>query len=326
MERRFSEDELIAKLFAPLAGSGGLNLLDDAALLPARSNPIVATVDALVAGVHFFPDDPPGLIAKKALRANLSDLAAKGAEPIGFLLALALPPDWTNDWLAALAAGLGEDSRVYRCPLLGGDTVATPGPLTLSITALGEAPRGAFVPRTGARPGDAVYVSGTIGDAALGLRLRRDAALCERLTPQSRDYLLDRYLLPRPRLELAPLLRAHASAAMDVSDGLAGDLAKLAKASGVGAKVTVENLPLSDAAREAIRVDPRLLEVALTGGDDYELLFCLGQNCSQLEKLAPAEATRCVQIGEIIAGDGETTFLDRRENILHFNKLSFSHF
>ncbi len=326
MAQRFSEDELIANLFAPLAGPAGLDLLDDAALLPARSNPIVATVDALVAGVHFFPDDSPASIGKKALRANLSDLAAKGAEPIGFLLALALPPDWTNDWLAALAAGLGEDSQGYCCPLLGGDTVATPGPLTLSITALGEAPQGAFVPRGGARSGDAIYVSGTMGDAALGLRLRRDAALRERLTPRSRDYLLDRYLLPRPRLELAPFLRAHASAAMDVSDGLAGDLAKLAKASGVGARLTVEDIPLSDAAREAIEIDPGLLEIALTGGDDYELLFCVRRNCSQLEKLARAQATPCARIGEIIAGCGETTFFDRRENVLNFNKLSFSHF
>ena len=167
MARRFSEDELIATLFAPLAGAAALGLRDDAALLPASKNPTVATTDALVAGVHFFEDDPPGLIAKKALRVNLSDLAAKGAEPVGFLLAIAMPPDWTNDWLAAFAAGLGEDALAYRCPLLGGDTVSTPGPLTLSVTALGEAPEGRFIARTTGQAGDAVFVSGTIGDAII---------------------------------------------------------------------------------------------------------------------------------------------------------------
>ncbi len=211
MARRFSEDELIATLFAPLAGAAALGLRDDAALLPASKNPLVATTDALVAGVHFFADDPPGLIAKKALRVNLSDLAAKGAEPVGFLLAIALPPDWTNDWLAAFAAGLGEDALAYRCPLLGGDTVSTPGPLTLSITALGEAPEGRFVARTAGQAGDAIFVTGTIGDAALGLRLRRDEAFARRLSAPARDHLLERYLLPRPRLALAAALRLHAT-------------------------------------------------------------------------------------------------------------------
>jgi thiamine-monophosphate kinase len=326
MDRRYTEDELIAKLFAPLAGPAALGLVDDAALLPARAAPIVATVDALVAGVHFFTEDPPALIAKKALRTNLSDLAAKGAEPIGFLLALALPPDWTNEWLTAFAAGLAEDCKAFCCPLLGGDTVATPGPLTLSITALGEAAQGSFVGRSGARPGDALYVSGTIGDAALGLRLRRDAALRAKLSPRARDYLLERYLLPRPRLELAPLLRACASAAMDVSDGLAGDLAKLAKASRVSARVTTRDIPLSEAAREAIAIDPTLFELALTGGDDYEILFCADNNSAEIEGFASAVSAPCAKIGEINAGDGETFFLDARENVMKFNKLSFSHF
>ncbi len=288
MAQRFTEDELIARLFAPLAGTAALNLSDDAALLPARANAIVATADALVAGVHFFPEDPPALIAKKALRVNLSDLAAKGAEPLGFLLAIALAPDWTNEWLAAFATGLGEDARAYGCPLLGGDTVATPGPLTLSITALGEAPKGKFVSRSAAQPGDGLFVSGTIGDAALGLRLRYDKVLANQLSPQARDYLLERYLLPRPRFELGPALRAHASAAMDISDGLAGDLAKLVKASRVGAQVTLSEVPLSDAAKEAIAIDPNLMEVALTGGDDYEILCCVSVDTRHFEQLARA--------------------------------------
>jgi len=326
MAHRFTEDELIARLFAPLAGPAALGLADDAALLPVSLAPMVATADALVAGVHFFAEDPPGMIARKALRVNLSDLAAKGAEPLGFLLTIALPPDWTNDWLAAFAEGLGDDARAYGCPLLGGDTVATPGPLTLSITALGKALEGRFVARTTARPGDAIYVSGTIGDAALGLRLRRDEALAARLSPKARDYLLGRYLLPLPRLALGPALRAHASAAMDISDGLAGDLSKLARASGVGARVRLEEVPLSEAAREAMALDPGLFERALTGGDDYEVLSCVGDGAIDFEQMAREAGAPCARIGEIIAGEYEPIFLDSQKNIIKFNRLSFSHF
>lgn len=316
MSDRYTEDELIACIFAPIAGPAALGLKDDAALIAASAEPTVATVDMLVGGVHFFPDDPPALIAKKALRVNLSDLAAKGAEPVGFLLSLALPGDWTNDWLTAFAAGLAEDARGYAAPLLGGDTAATPGPLTISITALGRAPR--FVPRTGARPGDAIYVSGTIGDAAVGLALRRDPALAARLSPAARDHLLDRYLLPRPRLDLAPLLRAHASAAMDVSDGLAGDLAKLCRVSGVSAIVEAPLVPLSTAAREAMALAPELFETALTGGDDYEILFAAGSAFRAGEGVA--------RIGEIVAGTAPPLFRDAAKKPLNFGKLSFSHF
>ena len=168
-----SEDELIARYFAPLAGEAGLALKDDVArMTPPPGRDLVLTVDALVAGVHFFADDPAPLIAAKALRVNLSDLAAKGATPLGFLLALALPRGVEAAWIEAFAAGLGDDARAYRCPLLGGDTVKTPGPLTISITALGSVAPGAMPVRTGVRPGDRLYVSGTIGDAALGLKIR----------------------------------------------------------------------------------------------------------------------------------------------------------
>lgn len=313
--QRFTEDELIEKLFAPLAGPAGLGLKDDVALLPAGGES-VATVDALVAGGHFFTEDPPGAIAKKALRVNLSDLAAKGAEPLGFLLALALPEDWTNDWLVAFAQGLGEDAARFSCPLLGGDTVKTPGPLTISITALGRV-KGRFVPRAGAKVGDGVFVSGTIGDAALGLRLREDPDFAARLSPSARNFLLDRYLLPRPRLELAAQLRAGASAAMDVSDGLLGDLAKLARASEVSARVALADIPLSEAGREALALDPALLETLLSGGDDYEILAC-GDAA-----LLGASFTR---IGEIVAGSEPPRVLDERGEAMKFKTLSFRHF
>lgn len=316
MPKRYTEDELIARVFAPIAGPAALGLKDDAALLAASSEPTVATVDMLVAGVHFFPDDPPARIARKALRVNLSDLAAKGAEPVGFLLSLALPADWTNDWLAAFASGLAADAEAYAVPLIGGDTTATPGPLAISITALGRTPR--FVPRTGARPGEALYVSGTIGDAAIGLALRRDPARADRLSPASRDYLLDRYLLPHPRLDLVPMLRAHAGAAMDVSDGLVGDLAKLCRASGVSAVVETARVPLSHAAREAVGLEPNLLETALTGGDDYEILFTADGGAALPESLT--------RIGDVVAGAAAPLFLEADGKPAVFGQPSFSHF
>src|SRR5579863_10119745 len=206
MAERPSEDDLIARFFAPLAGPEGLGLRDDAALLtPRPGSDLVLTKDALVAGVHFFGDDPPAAIACKALRVNLSDLAGKGAEPVGFLMALALPADWTADWLEAFARGLGDDASAYGCPLFGGDTVKTPGPLMVSITALGRVEQGKMVARTGVKAGDALYVSGTIGDAALGLKLRLEPE--PSLDAASRDFLLGRYLLPEPRVALAPALR-----------------------------------------------------------------------------------------------------------------------
>jgi thiamine-monophosphate kinase len=316
MPGRYSEDELIAKLFAPLAGAAALGLKDDAALLPPQGAPLAITADMLVAGVHFFPDDPPALIAKKALRVNLSDLAAKAATPCGFLLSIALPPDWTNDWLAAFAEGLGEDARAFHAPLLGGDTTATPGPLTIAITAFGSAPR--FVSRAGARPGDGVYVSGAIGDAALGLRLRQDPTLGAALSTVERDALLNRYLLPNPRLDLVETLPAGASAAMDVSDGLAGDLAKLTRASGVSAQVEVAHVPLSAAGQVLIAHRPALLETALTGGDDYEILFTAEPG------FAPPSGV--VRIGEIVAGAAAPVFSGWPASAQKPTKLSYSHF
>jgi len=326
MADRPSEDDLIARFFAPIAGPEGLGLRDDAALLtPPAGTDLVLTKDALVAGVHFFADDPPAAIARKALRVNLSDLAAKGAEPVGFLLALALPADWTADWLAAFAEGLDEDSARYRCPLFGGDTVKTPGPLMVSITAIGQVTRGHMIPRTGVKPGDALYVSGTIGDSALGLKLRLGAG--PPLDAAHRNFLLDRYLLPQPRQKLAPAMSAFASGGMDVSDGFVGDLTKMLDVSGVSAQIDLAKLPLSAAAQAAIACDPALFEIAATGGDDYEILASVApQNAVAFEAAADKAGVRVTPVGRALAGDGPPRFLGRDGAEIVFEHGAFSHF
>ncbi len=320
-----AEDDFIARHFKPLATTpGALGLTDDAAFYtPPPGHDLVLTKDALVAGVHFFADDPAERIARKALRVNLSDLAAKGATPAGFLLALALPPKTSEEWVAAFARGLGDDIAHYNCPLFGGDTVRTPGPVTISITAFGLVPSGRMVRRAGAQPGDRVMVSGTIGDAALALRARRDGlAVPDAALAQLRE----RYQLPQPRTALAEAVRAHASAAMDVSDGLAGDLAKLCRVSGVSARVTLSDVPLSDAARAVVATDQALLETACTGGDDYEIVCAVPPATLSAFRAAAATAGVPVsEIGEIVAGEGAPAFLGADGRPVSWQRLSFSH-
>lgn len=324
------EDAFIGRFFRPIAtDAAARGLLDDAAILtPPADCDLVLTKDAVVAGVHFFPDDPPASIARKVMRVNLSDLAAKGARPLGALLALALPRDVTGEWMEAFSAGLGADADLYGCPILGGDTVHTPGPLTLSITAFGAVPRGRFVPRTGARPGQAIVVSGTIGDAALGLQWRLDPARpgFAALDPAHIAHLADRYLHPQPRLALAGALRDHAAAGMDVSDGLVGDVAKMLSASGCGGRIFAARVPLSAAARAAISAEPALFATALTGGDDYEIAATLP--LAEVEAfLAAARAVGipCTVIGETRA-EGGLDLLDPAGHLMVLEQLSFSHF
>lgn len=332
MTRRPGEDELIATYFAPLAGAPGLGLRDDAALLspPAGQN-IVLTKDLLVAGVHFFKEDPAAAVARKSLRVNLSDLAAKGAEPLGYLLGLALPEDWTPDWLADFAAGLRQDGAAFDCPLLGGDTVKTSGPLVVSVTAVGAAPAGKFVPRAGARVGDLIYATGSIGDAVLGLKLRlgaeADRHWSEALSEGAKAWLAERYLLPQPRLALRQALRQYAHAAMDVSDGFAGDLAKMLRLTEASAEISIGQAPLSTAAREALQLEPRLIEAILTGGDDYELLCAIPpEQAAAFESAAAAAQVEISRVGVTSAGPRPPEFKDPAGNVLRFNEPSFQHF
>jgi thiamine-monophosphate kinase len=324
-----AEQRLIARYFRPLATSpGAFGLGDDAAIVtPPPGCDLVVTTDGVIAGVHFFPDDPPDMIARKVLRMNLSDLAAKGAKPVGFLMSVALPAVAGEAWIAAFVSGLGGDVERYGCPLLGGDTDHTLGPLSVTIAAFGIVPQGKMVRRATAKAGDLVVVTESIGDAALGLMLRRDQSLAQRwqLSGAQKSHLEQRYLLPEPRNALADAVLLHASAAMDVSDGLAGDLAKLCRASGVAAEMDAARVPLSDAARAALAADPALIEAVLTGGDDYEIVLTLApEKLASFRAAARAAGVAVTEIGQVTVGQG-SRFVEGGKT-LTFAQASYSHF
>ena len=325
-EQMSAEDKLIARFFGPLATDpGALGLSDDAAFIkPPPGCELVLKTDAIVGGVHFFADDPAHTIACKALRVNLSDLAAKGAKPLGFLVSLALPADTSDAWLKSFADGLREDAATYKCPLFGGDTVRTPGPVMVSVAMFGSVPDGMMVRRAGAKAGDKVFITGTIGDAALGLGLRNGATWP--LTKAQHGHLASRYLLPQPRSALAETVLHYASASMDVSDGLVGDLAKLCRVSGVAADIDADRVPLSDAGRAVLEADPAARETAFTGGDDYEILCTVPPaKVDRFRVAAMAAKVAVTEIGTIGEGEG-VRFLDGNGDALVFKHGAFSHF
>ena len=323
-----AEDRLIARFFGPIATHpGALGLSDDAAFIkPPAGCDLVLKTDAIVGGVHFFPEDAAQAVAGKALRVNLSDLAAKGARPLGFLLSLAIPKEISEEWLGGFAEGLRGDAVLFGCPLLGGDTDRTPGPVTVSIAMFGSVPEGTMVRRAGAKPGDRVFVTGTIGDAALGVALRGGRAKTWKLNDAQRQHLMSRYLLPQPRNALAEAVRDNASAAMDISDGLVGDFGKLCRASGVAADINVASVPVSDAAKAVIAGDGAAFELVLTGGDDYEIVCTVPEEKSEsFRAAAKAASVPVAEIGQIKTGEG-ARFIDASGKPLAFRRASFSHF
>jgi thiamine-monophosphate kinase len=325
MAPRPDEFSLIAELFAPLAAQapGAFNLTDDAAIFaPTAGMETVLTVDALVEGVHFLSGDPAASVARKLLRVNLSDLAAKGATARGYLLTTSWRPDIPLEWMRDFVSGLAEDQRHFGVSLWGGDTVSTPGPLTFSLTAIGEVPAGQMLRRGGARTGEGLFVTGTIGDAALGLavaqgwlRLARDG---------ENAALIRRYRLPEPRVSVGPMLRGIATAALDVSDGLMADLTHLCEASGVGARVEAAAVPLSPAAGHALAGDASLIETVLTGGDDYEILFSAPSGkAAEIARIAVGAGVAITRIGQLLdAGEGIRA-VDRTGRALALKQLGF---
>ena len=296
-----SEFDLIAKYFAPLAGgqSSGtgdaFGLQDDAAILSCDpTEEWVVTKDAIAEGTHFLSDDPAKTIAQKLLRVNLSDLAAKGAQPRHYLLAMAVPESTTEDWIADFAKGLAGDQDQFGVRLLGGDTIGTTGPMVFSLSAFGTVAKGKMIRRSGAHAGDHLFVTGPIGDAYLGLKLLNgEIAVAAAVDAQA---LIEAYRVPTPRVDLVAPLRGSATAALDVSDGLLADLGHLCEASGVGAQINVESVPLSKAARSILSKTGLPRFSLFSGGDDYQILFS-----------APAGAPLvpgATKIGEIIAKPG----------------------
>jgi thiamine-monophosphate kinase len=292
----------IARLFRPLTNGAAeaFGLLDDAAAIPSRPGfDLIVTKDAMVEGVHFLSGEAPELIARKLLRVNLSDLAAKGAEPYGYFLATAWTPSFGWSARQAFAEGLRVDGEAYGLTLLGGDTVSTTGPLTLSLTMLGWTPNGAMIRRGGAREGDLICVSGTIGDGWLGLLSARG----ELSDPDG--YLAGRYRLPSPRVELRDPLRAHASAAADVSDGLIADAGHIGEASGLAVRLELDRVPLSSAAQGWLsEQDDRAaaLRDLASGGDDYEIVCTVAPQA--------AAALGLTVIGVVTSGTGISVTVD----------------
>jgi thiamine-monophosphate kinase len=323
------EDDLITRYFRPIATDpGAVGLGDHSAVLKASGEDLLVTTDAIVEGVHFLPDDPADSIARKALRVNLSDLAAKGATPAGFVLTLALRIA-DEAWLALFARALGEDATTFGCPLLGGDTVSTPGPLMISVTAFGRLPAGKMVHRSGARPGDRVVVTGTIGDAALGLDILKGGVVAAALADDAaaRQMLVGRYRIPQPRNALAIAVRDYASAAMDVSDGLAGDLAKLCAASGVSAAIDTTSIPLSVATAGLLARGIAGIEGIVSGGDDYEILSTVSNDrFAAFEQAAKVAGIPITSIGKIVADSSPPSFRDAQGTRIALTRLSYSHF
>ncbi len=325
-DTRSAEDRMIARFFAPLATHpGALGLTDDCAVIaPPEGCDLVLTTDTIIGGVHFFAGETARTVASKALRVNLSDLAAKGARPLGYLLSLAMPETLGEEWLADFTEGLRADAVLYDCPLLGGDSDRTPGPVTVAVSMFGSVPAGTMVRRAGARAGDRVFVTGTIGDAALGLALRGGKTWP--LTEAQRQHLMTRYLMPQPRNAVAEAVRTHATAAIDISDGLAGDLAKLCRVSGVAATVEADRVPLSDAARAVVTAEASIMETALSGGDDYEICCAVPPDrVDGFREAAQAAKVAVTDIGEIAAGEG-ATFSRSDGTPVVFRQASFSHF
>jgi thiamine-monophosphate kinase len=322
-----SEFDLIHRFFAPLASGepGAFALRDDAAVLTIEAGlRLVVTTDTMVSGVHFLANDPPALIATKLLRVNLSDLAAMGAAPFAFTLNMALPTEIDDIWLADFATGLGGDQMRFGVSLVGGDTVAIPGPLTLTLTAFGKVEEGGELRRASARPGDDIYVSGTIGDAALGLLVLTGAL--NGLSETEAAQLTRRYHKPEPRIALGRGLVGLAHAACDISDGLAADLGHICEASGLGAIVDTTKVPLSPAARAALAIDGGLLATVLGGGDDFELVFSApAENAPKITAMATDLGISVSAIGTIVSATG-VKIKNAEGNTVELQQPGFRHF
>ncbi|MEE9347198.1 MAG: thiamine-phosphate kinase [Robiginitomaculum sp.] len=318
------EFDFIAQYLAPLAGKEGLGLIDDCAVFtPIAGRDLILTKDAMVEGVHFPRGQFDAVTASKLLRVNLSDLAAKGARPEGYLLSLALPKSFDDNCAKDFTAGLGAAQGKFGIKLWGGDTTSTDGPLTISATLIGSVPAGKAVLRTGAQSGDLLFVTGTIGDARLGL----DVALGREITGNVADkaHWLAAYNAPQPRLDMGAMLRDYASAALDISDGLIADAGHLAKASGVALRIESSSVPLSKPAQDWLASGGEI-ETLLTGGDDYQVLFtAAAKHAPAMQDAARAQGLTLTQIGQTHEGQGVECY-DADGGVMGFARGGWAHF
>jgi len=319
---------LINKYFAPLSKSapGAANLTDDVAFFEVSAGKVpVVSLDTLVGGVHFFFEDPPRTLAKKLVRVSLSDLAASGAKPLGYFLSLSMPADTDESWVAEFSKGLREDQKEFGISLFGGDTTVTSGPLSLSLTAVGEAVSDRIVRRSGAEPGQSVFVTGTIGDSAIGLTLIKKMGVREAKL-RSPD-LVQRYLVPNPRVKLAPILRNYATASIDISDGLIGDLAHICKASGVSISVDYSALPISNPAKREIVANSTNKRLVLAGGDDYEIVFCCSpEDSSVVKSKVEEQGIVLTEIGRVTNRGDHYVSVIEGGSIMEIEDTSWRHF
>ena len=321
------EFDLIERFFRPLsrAAPGAFALGNDGALLtPPAGASLVVTKDLMVAGVHYPEGEEPSTVARRLLRVNLSDLAAMGATATAYALGLALPEDIADVWVEAFAAGLARDQEAFGVALIGGDTVATKGPAVLSLTAFGTVAGDACLTRAGAGEGDDIYVSGTVGDATLGLRAVRGELA--NLTPEDHAALAERFRLPVPRLALGAALVGLATCAIDVSDGLVADLGHLCEESGVAARINGNAVPLSAAARRVVDGGEAAIADLVSGGDDYELLFCAPPSKRDaIEAIGRRLDLAVTRIGAIEHGQG-VTVVDADGRPLALGRAGYTHF
>lgn len=322
---RSGEFEWIERYLAPLAGEGAFGLRDDAAIVSTQEgHDLVVTQDAVLEGVHFFREDPPDLVARKALRVNISDVVAKGAAPMAYSIALGVPDRWQDEDMARFALGLSVDQEAYGIELTGGDTFRSSERLCISVTLFGNVAKNRYKSRLGAQSGDVLLVSGTIGDAALGLKVAMSQLEVDH---QSGLALLNAYRLPDPPVALAAIIAEHASAAMDVSDGLLGDCAKLCRASGVSAVIEQQEIPLSAAAKKVVSDDPGLWDSVVGGGDDYQVLMT-ARSASAAQAIAEAAelGIALAEIGKIAQEVSGNVLLTRDGVPVSTPATSFSHF
>jgi thiamine-monophosphate kinase len=300
------EFERIDTLLKPLtnADPAALGLADDCALLPyIDGKKLAVTKDAIVERVHFFENTPAHLVARKLLGVNLSDMAAMGATPKYYFVAAAMNKNCDDVWFKEFTTELAKIQQEYDITLLGGDSTRHDGPLTLTLTMMGEVVEDQAFYRAGARVGDSIFVTGTIGDSALGLLTLTDKL--HGLNEEDQAFLVDRYHVPKPRNNVIPLLKGLVSCATDISDGLVADLTHICDASGVGAEIQVDNIPLSSAAAHAVSVDATLIKTVVSGGDDYELIFTVSQeNRNQVIELSNETGCGFFEVGRVIEGDG----------------------